>query len=208
MPEFDKSYWQNHWAPAKAGRDQSLPVNPYLPLETAPLAVGSVLDAGCGVGTETLWLAEHGWRVTAADISSTALSTARQRATDAGLDNRIEWVETDLARWEPERRWDLVVTAYAHTDTGQLTFYRRLSSWVAPGGTLLIVGHLHGHHGNGRHDHAHPDEATATPNAIAKLFTDPLWRIDAGYENVRTVHRHGKAVPLHDVVVRAHYGRP
>ncbi|WP_241387555.1 class I SAM-dependent methyltransferase [Rhodococcus sp. CH91] len=200
MHQFDKAYWDDHWTPAAADDDRILPVNPYLRAETKDLAPGTALDAGCGIGTETIWLAEQGWQVTGADISATALATAAGRAVVAGVDDRIEWVEADLARWRPDRSWDLVVTSYAHSDTGQLAFYGHIASWVAPGGTLLIIGHLHDH-GNG---HGHPENATATRAGITDLLTLPDWRIDASYENTRTVRSGSRARQLHDVIVRAH----
>lgn len=198
MQEFDKAYWERHWA--GADRDRSLSTNPHLPVETAGLAVGTALDAGCGGGAEVLWLAERGWRVTGADISATALSAAAHRVEKAGRGHDVEWIEADLTAWEPGRVWDLVVTGYAHPDTGQLAFYERIGSWVAPGGTLLIVGHLHG----SGHGAAHPEDATVTSGSITGLFTEPDWHIGAAYESARTV-RHGEhPVRLRDVVVRAH----
>lgn len=193
MSEFDTDYWENHWGPARLGHN--LPVSPYLPKETANLASRTALDAGCGAGTEALWLADHGWEVTAADISATAVAIAKARASAAGRRDRIDWVNVDLGRWEPNRQWDLVVTNYAHSDAGQLDFYRRISSWVTPGGTLLIVGHLH--------DHGHPTNATTTLPGISHLLSAPCWRIETSYENTRTVSPGGRAVQLRDVVVRA-----
>ena len=38
------------------------------------------LDLGCGEGGDAMWLAEHGWHVTAVDISETALQRAAARA--------------------------------------------------------------------------------------------------------------------------------
>ena len=204
MNEFDKDYWEEQWGPATAVRRRQLPVNPYLTAETAHIPVGTALDAGCGTGTEALWLAEQGWDVTAADISTTALTEARARAAAAGAGERVDWVETDLSQWEPGRTWDLVVTNYAHVEIGQLPFYRRTTSWVSPGGTLLIVGHLHGHHDDHHLGHDHPEDATATLEAITNLFSAPQWRIEAGYEHTRTVHPSGSPMRLRDVIVCAH----
>lgn len=209
MTEFDKGYWENHWTTPEASmRGHHLPVNPYLTTETANLPAGTALDAGCGTGTEALWLAEQGWSVTAADISATALATAQPRAAAAGFGDRINWVQTDLSQWTPEQTWDLVVTNYAHAQGGQLSFYRRISSWVAQGGTLLIVGHLHGNHDDGHagHDHPahdHPEGATATLEAIVSLFSPADWRVEAAYEHNRTVHPGESPVQLRDVIVRA-----
>jgi SAM-dependent methyltransferase len=203
MNEFDKDYWEDQWAPVTSGRTRQLPVNPYLAAETAHLPVTTVLDAGCGTGTEALWLAEQGWNVTAADISANALAEARARSA-AGVGEHIDWVETDLSRWEPARTWDLVVTSYAHAQIGQLAFYGRIASWVAPGGTLLIVGHLHGRRHDVHHGHGHPQEATATLEGITNLFSSREWRTDSAYEHTRTVHLGGSPVQLRDVIVRVH----
>lgn len=50
-----------------------------------PIAPCIALDIGCGYGTDARYLAEHGFRVTAIDISPTAIEIARQRASQAGL---------------------------------------------------------------------------------------------------------------------------
>lgn len=197
MHTFDKAYWEDHWAPAPTA--QAMPVNPYLLDETRGLRAGTALDAGCGTGTEALWLAEQCWRVTGADISATALKTAADRADAAGLNTQVEWIETDVARWQPGRTWDLVITNYAHPDTGQLEFYQHIASWVSPGGTLLIVGHLPG----SGHGHDRPESATATPSAIADVLTEPEWSIRSQYDNTRSVQAGDRTVELHDAVVRA-----
>ena len=47
---------------------------------------GDVLDIGCGLGDNAIYLAENGHAVTGLDISPTALITAERRARDAGVD--------------------------------------------------------------------------------------------------------------------------
>lgn len=197
---FDKTYWDDHWKPDAAHPDRILPPNPYLERETAGLHPTTALDAGCGTGTEALWLAEQGWQVTAADISTTALAAARARAAAVEPEDRVEWIETDLSLWEPARTWDLVTTHYAHSDLGQLAFYRHIASWVAPGGTLLMVGHQHG---PGHHGHDHPEDATASRSGIAGVLPGTDWSIESEYENTRIVHPDGHPMPLRDVIVRA-----
>lgn len=50
------------------------------------LVHGDVLDIGCGLGDNAIYLARHGFNVTGLDISPTALITAERRAKDAGVD--------------------------------------------------------------------------------------------------------------------------
>ncbi|MEV1000976.1 class I SAM-dependent methyltransferase [Nonomuraea sp. NPDC050202] len=141
---FDKDYWEQHWHGGEASMGGH-PPNPYLAPETAGLAPGTALDAGCGSGAEAIWLAERGWHVTAADISSHALAAAARRPTSGDATGRLHWVRADLTTWRPDAPFDLVMTHYAHPAMPQLDFYDRIAGWVAPGGTLLIVGHLHTH---------------------------------------------------------------
>jgi 2-polyprenyl-3-methyl-5-hydroxy-6-metoxy-1,4-benzoquinol methylase len=52
------------------------------------------LELGCGMGMNAIWLAQHGFDVTAIDISSTALATARSRATEMGA--LVRFVQGDV----------------------------------------------------------------------------------------------------------------
>lgn len=187
---FDKDYWEEHWRRNGAGS----PPNPYLAREIGELTPGTALDAGCGEGAEAIWLASRGWQVTAVDISSAALA----RAAERGTPEHLRWVEADLGSWAPETAFDLVTTHYAHPAMPQLEFYDRVARWVAPGGTLLIVGHLHTGHGHG---HQPPTEASATAAAITARLDEQAWEVVTAEEGHRSVP--GREVPLHDVVVRA-----
>ena len=203
---FDKDYWERHWdqahdaAPEDAG--SSAP-NPHLIRETSALAPGTALDAGCGTGAEATWLAAHGWQVTGADISGAALAQASERAERQSVSHRVTWVEADLTSWEPGRRFGLVTTNYAHPAMPQLAFYERISEWVAPGGTLLIIGHLYRPAPTG-HGHHPPAEATATLADITRSLDSAAWSIKNAEEITRTLlGPGGRAIPLHDVVVQA-----
>lgn len=208
---FDKDYWEAHWqGAAHREHDRGLLPNPYLAREIGDLRAGSALDAGCGEGAEAIWLAVTGWQVTAADISAAALDRARRRAGDGERAGQIDWVEADLSVWEPDRRFDLVMTHYAHPSIGQLAFYERIAEWVAPGGTLLIVGHLHQHdHSDGHtnvHDHGgrQPEQVQVSAVAVTDLLDPDEWDVVTADEATRTLRSgSGRTVELHDVVVRA-----
>ena len=198
---FDKAYWEEHWrqaGPSGAGSVGGHPPNPYLARESGDLVPGTA-DAGCGAGAEAIWLASRGWQVTAVDIASAALAGAVERATAGGTSDQVRWVEADLSRWEPGTRSDLVTTHYVHPAMPQLEFYDRIARWVAPGGTLLIVGHL-----QTRGAANPPAEASVTATAITARLDETTWEVVTAEECYRTLVGHsGRSSVLHDVVVRA-----
>lgn len=48
-------------------------------IEGARLPPGRALDLGCGTGTNTIYLARHGWEVVGVDFSAVAIRRARRR---------------------------------------------------------------------------------------------------------------------------------
>ena len=204
--EFDRAYWQRHWSDDQTasgeGPDFGPDANPYVVREASALPPGSALDAGCGAGAEAIWLAASGWSVTGVDISASALAQASARTVAAVPALPVTWVEADLTEWEPAGRFDLVVTSYAHPATSQLEFYERLSRWVAPGGSLLIVGHLHDPE-TPVTSHRHPESSLVTVADIVARFSGDAWSVVAAEEHTRDVSRHGgETVQLRDAVVR------
>lgn len=224
---FDNDYWDGIWSGDRATAMSTSVANPHLQAQVSDLAPGTAIDAGCGAGAEAIWLAEQGWSVVAADIARAALAFGRDRAEAAGVGDKIDWVQADLSTWQPETRYDLVTTHYAHPNIPQLAFYVRIAGWVAPGGTLLVVGHLHpdrheedGQHGqHGQHGHGQADdhelehgddagvppaEASATAANITALLDPTVWHVTTAEESQRTMTGpRGRQNTIHDVVVRA-----
>jgi hypothetical protein len=81
--------------------------------------------------------------VTGLDWSQVALDRAAERAATAGLSQRVEWVQGDVDSWQPPLgAYDLVSAHFLHPPAAQRgPLLARLSAAVAPGGTLLWVGH-------------------------------------------------------------------
>jgi SAM-dependent methyltransferase len=208
---FDKDYWDQIWQGDRATSMAAGRPNPHLVQEVGDLPPATALEAGCGAGAEAVWLATRGWQVTAADIAAEALARAGRRAATGGVAGAIQWVQADLSVWEPGAQFDLVTTHYAHPAMPQLEFYDLIASWVAPGGTLLIVGHLHHDPAGGHHGHAQdhggdgpPAAASVTAADVTPRLDPAVWRIDTAQESHRDLSGHGNpGVSLHDVVVRA-----
>ncbi|RKN50917.1 SAM-dependent methyltransferase [Micromonospora endolithica] len=138
--------------------------NPHLVDVAGRLPAGTVLDLGCGEGADAVWLAGQGWRVTAVDVSSTALDRARVAATEAGVTPRVEFRRHDLTRDFPTGTYDLVSAQFLQTplEFPRLDVLRAAARAVAPGGRLLVVEH--GEFPPWATDHhRHPDVHFPTP---------------------------------------------
>ncbi|MFI0040432.1 class I SAM-dependent methyltransferase [Streptomyces mutabilis] len=104
---------------------------------------GRALDLGCGEGGDAVWLATHGWHVTAVDIAPTALQRLTQHAARAGVTDRVSAQQHDLAETFPAGTFDLVSAQYLQTpyDLPRADILRRAAHALTPGGLLLIVDH-------------------------------------------------------------------
>jgi SAM-dependent methyltransferase len=183
--------------------------NRQLVAEAAALPPGSALDAGCGEGADALWLADRGWRVTAVDFSTVALDRGAARARERGLDDRIEWVHADLDVWiPPQRSFDLVTAHYLHSRGADRTaLFERLAAAVAPGGTLVVVGHLlSGDAGHGSHP-AHEPDLLYTAEDVAAVLDPEEWRDVVAETRDRDPEAAARtANPAPDTVLRARRG--
>ncbi|MFC9974669.1 SAM-dependent methyltransferase [Spirillospora sp. NPDC127200] len=159
----DAEYWDGRYSESE--RMWSGRPNTMLVREITGVRPGTALDIGSGEGADSIWLAEQGWRVTAVDISQVALDRAAGVAAEAGVADRIDWRRHDLGATFPEGEFDLVSAQYLHApgDMPREKILRKAADAVAPGGLLMIVGHLvppagerqehgHGHGHEGAHD--------------------------------------------------------
>jgi SAM-dependent methyltransferase len=138
---FEPSSWDQRYS----GKEQIWSGNPNVQLvaEVSALTAGTALDIGCGEGGDVIWLAQQGWTVTGADFSAGGLRRAARHADEAGVGGRVDWWQVDARSFSADgRSYDLVTTHFLHPpDGGMVDVTRRLSEAVAPGGSLLVVGH-------------------------------------------------------------------
>jgi len=147
MNDYDRDSWDERWTRALREHGERLaerPPNAHVTGELAGLEPGRALDAGCGHGSEALWLAARGWQVTGVDFAAPALAYARSSAESLGPDiaGRVDWIGADLGEWTPPpEAYDLVVCVYVHVAGAVDAFVRSMAAGVAPGGTLFMVGY-------------------------------------------------------------------
>jgi SAM-dependent methyltransferase len=134
-------FWEKHYRGHE--RRWSGRPNPVLVDVVGSLRPGDALDLGCGEGGDAIWLARRGWRVTAVDVSATALDRAAADAATAGVGGRIDFQQQDLAIAIPSGAFDLVSAQYLHSpiEFPRVRVLREAASAVTTGGLLLIVDH-------------------------------------------------------------------
>ena len=134
-------FWEDHYH--RRDRVWSGRPNPVLVDVVGGLRPGTALDLGCGEGGDAIWLARQGWRVTAVDVSDTALDRAAADAATAGVTDRIDFRRHDLALTFPPGAFDLVSAQYLHSpiEFPRARVLQEAASALTPGGLLLIVDH-------------------------------------------------------------------
>jgi SAM-dependent methyltransferase len=134
---WDEKYTGIEFSPA-------LPPSQFVAAELAGLRPGRALDLAAGHGRHAVWLAVHGWRVTAVDFSRVGLDKARKLSAARGVDDgQVDWVVADLDDYRPTRgAFDLVLMAYLQVGAVlRAKVLAGAAAALAPGGTLLVVGH-------------------------------------------------------------------
>lgn len=99
-----------------------------------------ILDAGCGLGAQTVELAARGYHVVGLDISATMVSRANDEAEDRGL--RIDFVRGDMRDVSFEEPFDALLcwgTTFGYfTEEENEQTIRQFHRALRPNGTLLL----------------------------------------------------------------------
>lgn len=147
--------------------DQATTLTELLHHDTHYPPGATVLEAGCGVGAQTVTLARNspGARFTSIDVSPRSLEAARARARAASLDN-VVFQQVDIFDLPfPEETFDHVFVCFVLEHLARpREALASLRSRLKPGGTLTVI---EGDHGS---TFFHPDDADAR-RAIDCLVT-------------------------------------
>lgn len=138
--------------------DQADTLVDLLHRDTAYSSGSTVLEAGCGVGSQTVTLARRSpdARFTSVDVSPESVAEAERRVRAAGLGN-VEFQQADIFElpFEP-RSFDHVFVCFVLEHLARpAQALSTLARLVRPGGTVTVI---EGDHGS---TYFHPDSAAA-----------------------------------------------
>src|ERR1700737_3604541 len=105
-------------------------------------APGKALDLGCGTGTNSIYLAQHGWEVTGIDFVPRAIKAARRKAAAAGVSPRfIVGDGTRLSELGVGSGYALLLDLgcfHSIPDTGRDAYVRGATEAALPGAVILL----------------------------------------------------------------------
>ena len=188
MTDDASEFWDDIWATME---ELSTAPDQLLVTQIKGLSPGRALELGCGMGSNAVWLAERGWRVTAMDFSENAIEKARQLARERGVD--VEFVIADASSYQTDGEYDLVTSFYVQLSPEQRVKMLSLAGEaLVPGGTLLFVSH----------DRSNPPAEWSKEDLLSLTTPDkivselPSLKIEQAYvlEHDDGAHAHGSVV--------------
>lgn len=144
----DADAWDREYAEVRSipSSHRLRPSQAFRRLEPALTLGGArVLDLGAGTGRHAVYLAHHGARVLAVDVSDVACEVLRDRVRRAGCAQSVsvEQGRIDLDAL-PTERFDLIVDSYATchilSAEARSELLRALVGRLRPGGVLYTAG--------------------------------------------------------------------
>ncbi|MBM7568818.1 class I SAM-dependent methyltransferase [Paenibacillus sacheonensis] len=104
----------------------------------------SLLDCSCGIGTQAIGLAQHGFRVTGTDLSPVSIARARREAASFGVDIPFGMADFRTLAQDVAGEFDVVLSAdnavpHLLTDEDLALAARNMHAKVTAGGLLLLT---------------------------------------------------------------------
>jgi SAM-dependent methyltransferase len=180
-------------------QDQAMTLVDLLHSDTAYPAGSRVLEAGCGVGAQTVTLAKNspGASIVSVDISADSVSQAEQKIREAVLTN-VCFQQADIFHLPfPAQSFDHVFVCFVLEHLKEpLAALQKLKTCLRPGGTITVIEGDHGSayfYPDSDAAHAAIDsqvelQSRAGGNALIGRSLYPLL-VTAGYAEVRVSPR-------------------
>lgn len=138
MSELSRSDFQSMYA-GQPPWDIGKPQSPFI--ERADQITGSVLDAGCGTGETSLFLAACGCKVTGIDFLEEPIRQAKQKAVERSSP-AVFFVRDALAMHDWPERFDNAIDSglfHVFNDSDRQKYVGGLHTVLRPGGRLFLM---------------------------------------------------------------------
>jgi 2-polyprenyl-3-methyl-5-hydroxy-6-metoxy-1,4-benzoquinol methylase len=103
----------------------------------------TVLEIGCGIGTDTINFARYGAKVTAVDLTERSLAVARQRVTVSGMEDAVRFFQADAERlsdYVPVENYDLIYSfGVIHHTPHPERVLEQIRKYTTPASTVKIM---------------------------------------------------------------------
>ncbi len=161
LPDWDERY--------RTGEHGMIEPSPLLLKAIENLTPGKALDIACGVGRHAIYLAKHGWQVTAVDSSRAGIDILRQRAADADAAMETQVADLEKGDFQIEAEtYDLICDFYYL----QRDLFAAMRSGTKPGGAFVAAIHLNDGNPDAK---PHNPAFLLEPGELKTLFSD--WEI-------------------------------
>lgn len=223
-----RRYWDAHPLGLQYVTDDAIPVgspeffehirpwmNPYkfpwimdrIAREAAILAGRHLLEVGCGLGYDSLEFLKRGVRVTATDLTPTAVELARRHFEVAGVQPEDVRVESALELSFPEGTFDAVwANGVLHATGNTRLAVQEVRRVLKPGGRAIIShfyrrpSWMYALHRFGRENIEYPDEDPPANEFLTEAEVEALFE---GFEIVEAAREHHRALPVRRSGIKA-----
>jgi len=166
------AFWEGRYREAGVDYLFGTAPNRFLATQSGLFGAGmSVLSVADGEGRNSVWLAQQGCRVTATEISRTALEKANRLARANHV--AVDCLEIDIFDWVwPEAEYDAVVGIFIQFagPAERPRLFDGMKRSVRPGGVLLLQGYTP----------RQLEYRTGGPSAVENLYTADMLRAAFG----------------------------
>ncbi len=155
----EQSSWDERYS---SGQYASADPHKLLREIVSKLKPGRALDLACGTGRNSIFLAEHGWEVTAVDNSVVGVEIARNRAKEKDLNVNFTVADLEKSEFDIEPGvYDLICDFYFL----QRDLFGEMKKGLRSGGVIISTIHIYG-------EGEEPRRFDLREGELRELFTD------------------------------------